>query len=64
MNDDVVTRLRITVLEGCSVTDWTKLSWDIQVAADEIERLRKEVNRLHREMDMELFGESEYEEDE
>ncbi len=41
MNDDIVTRLRITALEGCSVTDWTKLSWDIQEAADEIERLRE-----------------------
>ena len=47
MNDDIVTRLRLHALEGCSVTDWTKLSWDIQIAADEIERLRKEVNRLH-----------------
>ena len=41
LGDDIVTRLRITALEGCSVTDWTKLSWDIQEAADEIERLRK-----------------------
>ena len=34
------------------------------ILADEIERLRKEINRLHREIYMELFGESEYEEDE
>jgi hypothetical protein len=39
-NKDVVIRLRATALEGCSVTDWTKLSWDIQEAADQIEQLR------------------------
>jgi hypothetical protein len=39
-DQDVVTRLRTTALEGCSVTDWTRLSWDIQEAADQIEQLR------------------------
>jgi hypothetical protein len=44
--DDIVTRLRVTASEGCSVVDWTKLSWDIQEAADEIERLRKIIVEL------------------
>lgn len=43
MTDDIVTQLRLHALEGCSVADWTRLSYDIQVAADEIERLRKEL---------------------
>ena len=46
MNNDIVTRLRVTALEGCSVTDWTKLSFDIQAAADEIERLQKMIADL------------------
>jgi hypothetical protein len=41
--DDIVTRIRATAAEGFSVTDWTKLSWDMQEAADEIERLRETV---------------------
>lgn len=36
--DDIVTRLREHALEG--IWDFTKCSWDIQEAADEIERLR------------------------
>ena len=35
---DIVTRLREHALEG--IWDFTKCSWDIQEAADEIERLR------------------------
>jgi ATP-dependent protease ClpP protease subunit len=49
MNDDIMTRLRTTALEGCSVTDWTRLSWDIQEAADEIELLRKLAHNLYEE---------------
>ena len=41
MTDDIVTRLREHALEG--IWDFTKCSWDIQEAADEIERLRKEL---------------------
>jgi cell division protein FtsB len=50
MIDDIVTRLRITAQEGCSVTDWTKLSWDIQEAADEIEKLRNKSKYLEAEI--------------
>ena len=42
--DDIVTRLREHAAEG--IWDFTKCSWDIQDAADEIERLREEVARL------------------
>lgn len=56
MSNDIPTRLR-------NIYTFGQLGV-VHEAADEIERLRKEVNRLHREMDMELFGESEYEEDE
>jgi plasmid stabilization system protein ParE len=38
MTDDIVTRLREHALEG--IWDFTKCSWDMQEAADEIERLR------------------------
>ena len=58
MQNDLVTRLR----EYCDCTDRGKCFGC--EAADEIESLRKEVNRLHREMDMELFGESDIKEDE
>jgi hypothetical protein len=41
MSDDIVTRLRReAVEEGFSNTDWTQLSFDVQNACDEIERLR------------------------
>ena len=66
MSDDIVNRLRGWEVEpypvpvGACIRNGAVM----EEAADEIERLRKEVNRLHREMDMELFGESEYEEDE
>jgi hypothetical protein len=43
MTDDIVTWIRETAAGGFSVTDWTKLSWHMQEAADEIERLRKEL---------------------
>jgi hypothetical protein len=39
MTDDIVTRLREHALEG--IWDFTKCSWDMQEAADEIERLRQ-----------------------
>lgn len=41
--DDIVTRLREHALEG--IWDFTKCSWDIQEAADEIERLRTDRDR-------------------
>ena len=41
VTDDIVTRLREHALEG--IWDFTKCSWDIQEASDEIERLRAEV---------------------
>lgn len=41
MIEDIVTRLREHALEG--IWDFTKCSWDIQDAADEIERLRASV---------------------
>ena len=48
MIDDIVTRLREHALEG--IWDFTKCSWDIQDAADEIERLRTLLdNTLERE---------------
>ena len=46
MSDDIVILLRTHALEGCSVADWTLLSWNIQKAADEIERLRKIIVEL------------------
>lgn len=39
MTDDIVTRLREHAAEG--IVDFTKCSWDIQNAVDEIEMLRK-----------------------
>ena len=42
MTDDIVTRLRETALEG--IWDFTAASFDMQNAADEIERLREENN--------------------
>jgi plasmid stabilization system protein ParE len=42
--DDIVTRLREHALEG--IWDFTKCSWDIQEAADEIERLRAFADHL------------------
>jgi hypothetical protein len=42
MSDDIMTRLRVFALEGVDVCDWTRLSWDIQEAADEIQRLSDE----------------------
>ena len=47
MSDDIVTRLRQHALEG--IWDFTKCSWDIQDAADEIERLRKLAHNLYEE---------------
>jgi hypothetical protein len=48
MNDDIVTRLREHALEG--IWDFTKCAWDMQEAADEIERLRTLLdNTLERE---------------
>jgi hypothetical protein len=47
MIDDIVTRLRReAVEEGFSNTDWTQLSFDVQNACDEIERLRLDVKDL------------------
>ena len=43
MADDIVTRLREHALEG--IWDFTKCSWDIQEAADEIERLRADLKQ-------------------
>jgi hypothetical protein len=43
MTDDIVTRLREQALEG--IWDFTAASFDMQDAADEIERLRKERDR-------------------
>ena len=53
MNDDIVTRLReqpFTYLLVC------------REAADEIERLRKQLNLARRDYDMEVFGESDIDE--
>jgi hypothetical protein len=41
MIDDIVTRLREQALEG--IWDFTQASFDMQNAADEIERLRTEL---------------------
>jgi hypothetical protein len=49
MTDDIVTRLREHALEG--IWDFTKCSWDMQEAADEIERLRNQVRQLETERD-------------
>ena len=50
MKDDIATRLRLHALEGCSVADWTLLSWDIQVAADAIEHLTAKCKHLEAEV--------------
>jgi plasmid stabilization system protein ParE len=46
--DDIVTRLREHALEG--IWDFTKCSWDIQEAADEIELLRTQIRALEAEV--------------
>jgi hypothetical protein len=60
MTDDIVTRLREVACDNrsCGNDPYCRLC----DAADEIERLRKENLRLHRELDMEIFGESEIKE--
>ena len=50
MNDDIASRLRLHASEGCSVADWTLLSWDIQVAADAIEHLITKCKHLEAEL--------------
>ena len=45
MTDDIVTRLREHASEG--IWDFTKCSWDIQEAADEIERWQDIARRLY-----------------
>lgn len=45
MTDDIVTRLREHAPEG--IWDFTKCSWDIQEAADEIERWQDIARRLY-----------------
>jgi hypothetical protein len=50
MTEDIVTRLRVFALEGVDVCDWTRLSWDIQEAADEIENLRDKCKHLEAEI--------------
>lgn len=58
MTDDIVIRLRgYDFMRDGDIPDVI-----MNEAADEIERLRKENLRLHRELDMEIFGESEIKE--
>ena len=56
--DDIVTRLR----EYEAITDNAYVINALVAAADEIERLRTELNLARRAYDMEIFGESDIDE--
>jgi hypothetical protein len=46
MNDDILTRLREHITDTSDTWDITRLVWDLDDAADEIERLRSAINKI------------------